>query len=581
MEPISAGCFGLVHLFNCTIETTNLNATIQCLFHCPMLVEYILNNEHSNSVESTAQIIDEFATLLRKYWSEGHKALSLKTLESLISKKLKAQDIQNFESILSFLLNELCQYSDKNNLFIRDLITTEIISQKTCSDCNNESITANGLTSVCVPIPTITTIITSTNTVTVIAPKRESIHRYRTLLLISNHIHTNIDKIAPVEIQHLIFSFIPNDILPTKYIMQSPTSYTISYLKNKLSILTEIPKNQLILCDIWNHQIYNTFPDFKLIETLNDNDSLMCYNVPLDEQLKINKFKTAIKFEIVPIYHQKKSVPTDLSTISSSRYHSYESIGTPFVIKLPLLYDININELIDDIKVLLEPFCQNINVSDSYELVILDKYGQSCGECVYSSICDGCNLTKLQNNILAIPDSTYDKRSIGIRWHSDAVDSFDHDKFTTATNGQNACYLEVTECVRQFFEIHIFNHNCDICTSPSDVCTPVKNTLYKLPKILIVELERSYDNNEYIKYEINGLDLKQWMDIDNVSDETEFTYDLFGMTVKSDKGYLVAFCKHLKNKKWYKFDNEIVTQINEKNIGMNICHKLFYVKRNQ
>eukprot|EP01084_Bolivina_argentea_P075460 136801_1 len=117
MELISAACFGLVHL----TETNNLNAIIQCLFHCPILVEYILNDHHSNSVESSGQIIEEFVTLLRKYWSESHNTLSLETLESLISKKLKSQDIPNFESILSFLLNELCQYSDKNNLFIRDL----------------------------------------------------------------------------------------------------------------------------------------------------------------------------------------------------------------------------------------------------------------------------------------------------------------------------------------------------------------------------------------------------------------------------------------------------------------------------
>eukprot|EP01084_Bolivina_argentea_P263722 446460_1 len=579
MEPISAGCFGLVHLFNCTIETTNLNATIQCLFHCPMLVEYILNNEHSNSVESTAQIIDEFATLLRKYWSEGHKALSLKTLESLISKKLKAQDIQNFESILSFLLNELCQYSDKNNSFIRDLITVKIKSHKTCSECNNESITINSLKTLCIPIPP-----TRTNTVTVIAPKPESIFIYETLLLISNHIHTNIDKIAPVEIQHLIFSFIPNDILPTKYIMQSPTSYTISYLKNKLSIFTEIPKNQLVLCDVWNNHIHTIFQDYSFITAIHDKNSLVCYNVPSDEQLKMNKFKTATMFVILPIYHQKKNpvrsaVPTDIIY-----YSRYENIGTPFVIKLPLLCDINTNELIDDIKVLLEPFCQNINVSDSYELVILDKYGHACGECPYSSFCEGCNLTKLKNNILRL-HGTYDvvgcslTRSIGIRWHSDAVDSFDHDKFTTA---QNVCGLDVGDCVNEFFETHAFDDNFAICPNvqcPSSWSTIGPNILSKVPKILIIDLQRA--DNEYVKYVINGFDLKEWTDIDNVSDEIGFTYDLFGMTVKCDKGYLVAFCKHLKNKKWYKFDNEIVTQINEKNIGMNICHKLFYVKRNQ
>eukprot|EP01083_Nonionella_stella_P118992 355439_1 len=273
-----------------------------------------------------------------------------------------------------------------------------------------------------------------TRIVTVIAPKPNSIHCNNTLILIANCIRNTLKAtiVVPLTLHQLILNYILNDTLsPIQYIIDLPSSSTISELKDKLELLTELAKERLIVCVVWNNNVYNVLRDDYLIDKICDTDTIHCYDVPTDRELRMTLFKDAGKFKLVYIVHQKTSVPL-----------GFVCFGVPLVIKLPVEYDIDTELLIDYMKCQIEPFCESDN---QCTFVALDKYSRSCGICncgQYGGGCEGCELNKLTENILRIPDMIWKQITIGIRWKLDGENCFDHKIFTTPNIHKPECWMQ-------------------------------------------------------------------------------------------------------------------------------------------
>mmetsp|Transcript_50795 Transcript_50795/g.62235 ORF Transcript_50795/g.62235 Transcript_50795/m.62235 type:complete len:195 (+) Transcript_50795:78-662(+) len=63
-----------------------------------------------------------------------------------------------------------------------------------------------------------------------------------------------------------------------------------------------------------------------------------------------------------------------------------------------------------------------------YDIVIVDKYGRSCGICDFTSSCNGCSLFRLKNTF-QVPNAKYSGINFVIRWKNGSRNCFNHDAF--------------------------------------------------------------------------------------------------------------------------------------------------------
>eukprot|EP01084_Bolivina_argentea_P124838 221222_1 len=346
--PKHNGCVGLRNLGN----TCFMNSTIQCLCHCPLLVNYFLDKERwskdinrDNPLGWNGKVAETWSDLLQKYWSAKYSVLSPNVLKRTIAKiqpRFSGYQQHDSSELLQFLLDGLHEdlnrikekpYTEKiesndvqnlkqiaqeswgihkarNDSVIVDSIQGQLKSRVQCPDCNRISVTFDPFMFLSVPIPTEKQFTTKVMTV----------------------IHMDLR------------------IVPRKYAVKVEKISSISELKDALSTVTKIPKGRLIIADIWNHHIYSTYKNYDSIDRITDSDHTICYEVPSDEQVrKVMEIDDAdMKFKIVGIYHQIAA-------------HRVQSLGVPLVIKLPVNYDMDTAFIAEYIAMMIEPYTQNMD----------------------------------------------------------------------------------------------------------------------------------------------------------------------------------------------------------------------------
>lgn len=114
--------------------------------------------------------------------------------------------------------------------------------------------------------------------------------------------------------------------------------------------------------------------------------------------------------------------------------------------------------------------------------------------------------------------------------------------------------------------------------------------IYRAPNILIIQLKRfrikstnsiigmirNGKNDTTVYYPLEGLNLKDYI----VGDESDTIYDLFAISQHfggMSSGHYTALCKN--NNIWYDFDDESVSQYDEKSVVNSAAYLLFYRKR--
>ncbi len=116
--------------------------------------------------------------------------------------------------------------------------------------------------------------------------------------------------------------------------------------------------------------------------------------------------------------------------------------------------------------------------------------------------------------------------------------------------------------------------------------------IYKAPQILIVQLKRfkirstnaimgmirNGKNDTLVSYPLEGLNLKDFI----VGPDNDAVYDLFAISQhfgNLSSGHYTALCKN--QSKWFDFDDECVSRIEEKKVLNNSAYLLFYRRREQ
>lgn len=158
-------------------------------------------------------------------------------------------------------------------------------------------------------------------------------------------------------------------------------------------------------------------------------------------------------------------------------------------------------------------------------------------------------------------------------------------KIVTRKNTENKTVkkdtLDIYDCLKKFSQKEILDEGnvwfCEKCKMNQKAIKKIQ--LNYSPMILIIQLKRFKNGgnvkiDNYIDIPINNFMLKNY----NVKEEYELVaiinhYGSIGF------GHYTAICKNYYNKKWYKYDDAAVSEIDEKNIISNCAYVLFYKKK--
>ena len=137
--------------------------------------------------------------------------------------------------------------------------------------------------------------------------------------------------------------------------------------------------------------------------------------------------------------------------------------------------------------------------------------------------------------------------------------------------------INLTDCVQYYCTFqNEFNFLCPLCKRECKQTTV--NKIYLSPNIFIFILNRGKNNIFSVKMNYPPeLDLSQYIEGVNSPTKYELTGVITHLGVSGPNGHFIAFCKNLKNGKWYKYNDENVTEADNFEVhNEGIAYILFY-----
>jgi len=230
----------------------------------------------------------------------------------------------------------------------------------------------------------------------------------------------------------------------------------------------------------------------------------------------------------------------------------------------------------------------------------MESGGRNCAKCSYTSNCSGCSLPPGDAPFDLIVDAREANLSFALVWAKDAYQEHHSKpvKDTSASTGSDDSNssggngkrdaVKLGDCISAFTKEEILSENdpwfCSDCKEFRQASK--KFDIWRLPDILIVHLKRfSYTRlwrekiSTYVDFPFEGLDVKEF--VVNPK-ETNTVYDLYAVSNHyggMGGGHYTAYCKNLKNGKWYTHDDSRVSPADPNEIRSDSAYVLFYRRR--
>ena len=151
-------------------------------------------------------------------------------------------------------------------------------------------------------------------------------------------------------------------------------------------------------------------------------------------------------------------------------------------------------------------------------------------------------------------------------------------------NWQNEYYrnkenipINLIDCIKYYTSYqNDFNFLCPMCNLTCKQTTI--NTIYSSPNIFIFILNRGKNNIFSVKMNYPPeLDLSKYIEALNCPTKYELTGVITHLGVSGPNGHFIAFCKNPINGKWYKYNDDQVTEADNYNVHNDgIAYILFY-----
>lgn len=611
--PVDPGTTGLMNLGN----TCFMNSSLQCLSHTDPLVDYFLQDKYKEDLNTVnplgmkGEVAEEYADLVKKLWSGSSGSLAPRELKHKIERfapQFAGYQQHDSQELLAFLLDGLHEdlnkvrvkpytenpevenqpehevaakawqnHVSRNNSVIVDLFQGQLKSTLVCPKCNKISVTFDPFMYLSLPLPMKT---------------------------------TRIIKVT--------LFYLDTTKKPMRFGCEVQKSGFVKDLKQALAELNDnkIKADSLVIADVYNGRFFKQFSDKESLDTIQDRDLICAYqlSVPEDESKEVHFYPVMLRRE-------------ELVSSYNGNYYRKSLFSLPFILSVPDPNKLTYTQLYEQLYQKIRRFLKSVpnekvvrttddlddkeqvsekedkmktGSSDSDEepaqkkrktypfftIKSADSYGMTDQETFNPDEEKLLNLEDRTPLVISFKESIADKHydenaERDIELHSTASKSINEDEAEAS--------ISLDKCVELFTVAEKLGEEdpwyCSRCKEFQQATK--KFDLWKLPPILVVHLKRfSYKNRywrekleTFVDYPIKDLDLSDFV---LGPKEVSAQYDLFAVSIHFGSlggGHYIAYAKNKKDKQWYKYDDSMVSKIEESKVKTQSAYVLFYIRK--
>ncbi|KAI7750590.1 hypothetical protein M8C21_022499 [Ambrosia artemisiifolia] len=595
----SGGLTGLLNLGN----TCFMNSAIQCLVHTPEFAMYFREDFYNeinwhNPLGMVGELAVTFGELLRKLWAPGRTPFAPKVFKSKLARfapQFSGYNQHDSQELLAFLLDGLhedlnrvkhkpyiksrdadgrpdeevadeywANHIARNDSIIVDVCQGQYKSTLVCPVCEKISVTFDPFMYLSLPLQSTTT---RTMTVTVFSCDGSGVPASCTVIV--------------------------------------PKQGRCRDLVQAVSRACGLKQNEKVfLAEIRNHLIHQFLEDpLMSLSSIKDDDHLSAYKIP--KSMKNTKF--------LQLIHRRQ----ELVTGNARGTAGWKAYGTPLVFPVscdatitrgdiqlivhtmlsPMLKteqgysefsDPDTSSVASDLKnvnVEADSACKENNGPDKPQLKLPLKLVDGNNACI--------DLSVGEERTVRLPSSSLSVL-LFIDWSPKLLQKYDTHYLeklpevfkTGASKKARTEPLSLYACLEAFLrEEPLVPEDMWFCPRCKERRQASKKLdLWRLPEVLVIHLKRfSYSRSmkhkleTFVNFPIHDFDLTNY--IANKNNSSRHVYDLYALTNhygSMGSGHYTAHIKLIEENRWYNFDDNHISPINEDEVKTNAAYVLFY-----
>ncbi|KAJ0820588.1 putative ubiquitinyl hydrolase 1 [Helianthus annuus] len=579
------GLTGLLNLGN----TCFMNSAIQCLVHTPEFAMYFREDFHQeinwhNPLGMVGELALSFGELLRKLWAPGRTPFAPKQFKAKLARfapQFSGYSQHDSQELLAFLLDGLhedlnrvkhkpyiksrdadgrpdeevadeywANHIARNDSIIVDVCQGQYKSTLVCPVCEKISVTFDPFMYLSLPLQSTTT---RTMTVTVFSCDGSGV--------------------------------------PASCTVTVPKQGRCRDLVQAVSSACGLKQNEKVfLAEIRNHLIHRFLEDpLMSLSSIKDDDHLSAYKIP--KSMKNTKF--------LQLIHRRQELETG-NVRGTSGWKAY---GTPLV--FPVSCDATITR--GDIQLIVHTMLSPMLKTETSDLKNVNVEPESdCKENdgpdkpqikLPLKLVDGNNacidLSVGEERTVRLPSSSLSVL-LFIDWSPKLLQKYEtqyleklSEVFKTGPSKKaRAEPLSLYTCLEAFLrEEPLVPEDMWFCPQCKERRQASKKLdLWRLPEVLVIHLKRfSYSRSmkhkleTFVNFPIHDFDLTNY--IANKNNSSRQVYDLYALTNhygSMGSGHYTAHIKLIDENRWYNFDDNHISPINEDEVKTNAAYVLFY-----
>lgn len=600
IAPTDPGKTGIINIGN----TCFMNSALQCLSSIPPLSDFFLSQRYKNDINESnplgmkGKVAKAFAQVLEKLWSPQTSVIDISDFKRVIEKfspQFSGYQQHDSHELVAFLLDGL--HEDLNRIKDKPYIEEEELNKE---DKELAKIAWDNY-------------LARNNSI--IVDYFQGLLKSRLVCPTCNKVSIKFDPFMyltlplPMENKRLLYvtvCFLDNQNPPTRYCIKVDKFGKARDIVEALSNICGIPSERLKLTEVWNCKFQKIFKSDDMVSEIGTHDDLFAFETlgdPESINLKVILGKKSAKFHN---FVSNFGVPFILSIKKNS---TPRQIYDAIIKKVKILFydDVEIPELVEGIEVEMEDVPQDTVEKDSdtddedddldeinAEVEIFKK--KEVNTNAIASFCKSDNPPDILRMPLDEPlpfelDESYNywftfsetnyKKYYDKQKDERIIEK--HESVLTSKESINKS-ISIYDCLKLFSTEEVLSAEdtwyCNRCKDHKQASK--KFDIWKLPPILVVHLKRFSYHSKYskdkiptlVEFPLENFDLSEYVSDD---EGKKPVYDLIAVSNHyggMGGGHYTAYALHRNDKKWYQYDDKIVSEVSNLD---EICSKAAYL----